>query len=302
MRAKYAHKEVARMRAFRSELESQLIGKPHVLGTMLGLKEAAGETTAQLSLVVFVSEKVDTASLGKQQKIPATLSAGGKAFVTDVQRYTSLMLQADPFPAGALTTNDGTEYGTMTSFARTKTEIYGLTCAHAIEGTDNNPYSQSPVAVWSPALKKFIMVGSSAMALAGGGAGVPGAFGFSDAALFTIVDPNLRKRAIQGTQIPVAAAKFGERVYGSATSGAKTGTVVGIEKQVGNELADLVIDVDFPGTLRGDSGMLWRNANGHAIGIHAKGDGGAPGSGSKRTAAMGVGRAVSGLQIALINP
>lgn len=141
----------------------------------------------------------------------------------------------------------------------------------------------------------------SAMALAGGGAGVPGAFGFSDAALFTLTDAELYQRALNATPIPLTAPKFGETVYGSATSGAKTGKVIGIEKRIGVHLADIVVRVDYPGTFRGDSGMLWRNASGHALAIHAQGNG-APGVGSRLTAAMSASRAASGLSVVLLDP
>ncbi|MEO6280429.1 hypothetical protein [Roseateles sp.] len=303
MRPKAAVREVSRIRRSRSSVEALLTEKPHVIGSMIGLKSCNGQLTDQVSLVVFVSQKLPEAALPAEQVIPKRVEIDGVTVQLDVLPYGGMTFQATgPFPAGSLTTYDGTEYGTMTAFARTQFDVYGLTCAHAIEGLDRNAYSPSDVAIWSPPLKRAILVGRSAIALAGGGAGVPGAFGFSDAALFTLAEASLRKRALAGGQIPVAAPKFGESVYGTATSGAKVGQVVGIEQRVGPELADLVVQVAHPGTFRGDSGMLWRNAQGQAIGIHAKGDGNGPGVGSGLTAAMSAYRAAAGLQIAFINP
>jgi hypothetical protein len=291
------------LRSVRGQADQRLLGLPNVVGSMLGVKQTDGELTGEIGIVVFVSDKVPLSKLKRSQRIPASLNVEGKTLLTDVLPYTGMRLQAtSAFPSGTLTTYDGTEYGTLCAFARSQSDVcYGLTCAHVIEGADNNAYSQSPIAIWSPALQRALFVGQSAMALAGGGAGVPGAFGFSDAALFTLAEPTLRDRALKGSQIPFGAPKFGERVFGSATSGAKTGTVVGIEKRVGTELADVIVKVDQPGTFKGDSGMLWRNANGHAVGIHAKGDG-APGVGSGLSAAMSAYRAATGLQVLLINP
>lgn len=303
MRPKAAVREVSRIRGIRSSIEALLRKKNNFVGSMIGLKSRESQLTDQVSLVVFVSRKLPEDELPPKHRIPDRIKIKGVAVQLDVLPYAGMTFQArGPFPNGSLTTFDGTEYGTMTAFARTKFEVYGLTCAHAIEGQDNNAYSPSPVAIWSPSLKKAIPVGHSAIALAGGGAGVPGAFGFSDAALFTLADSGLRKRALAGTQIPVATPKFGEPVFGMATSGAKVGRVVGVEQHVGLELADLVVKVEHPGTFRGDSGMLWRNARGQAIGIHAKGDGNGPGAGSGLTAAMSASRAAAGLQIVLINP
>ncbi|MDM0059016.1 hypothetical protein [Variovorax fucosicus] len=303
MRPKAAVREVSRIRGIRSSVEALLKEKSNVIGSMIGLKSRENQLTDQVSLVVFVSQKLPADKLLSEHRIPDRIKIKGMSVQLDVLPYAGMTFQASgPFPDGSLTTFDGIEYGTMTAFARTQFEIYGLTCAHAVEGLDNNAYSPSPVAIWSPTHKKAIPVGQSAIALAGGGAGVPGAFGFSDAALFTLADSSLRKRALAGTQIPVAAPKFGEPVFGTATSGAKVGKVVGIEQRVGIELADLVVQVTHPGTFRGDSGMLWRNAKGQAIGIHAKGDGNGPGVGSGLTAAMSAFRAAAGLQIAFINP
>ena len=304
MRNAASSRALRQLRNVRAKAEKRFYKKPNVLGSMLGLRIAQGQVLNELVLTVFVRKKIPTEAIPQSERIPRRVTINQTVVSTDVIEINGFVFQAgSPFPtAGALTTSDATEFGTMTAFARSKFDLFGLTCAHAIEGPDNNPYTQTRVGVWSPSLKRAIPVGDSAFALAGGGAGVPGAYGFMDAALFTLVDRDLRNRANKGAVIPVAAPRMGAAVRGDATSGPKTGTIIGIEKRVGPHLADIVVRVDPPGTFKGDSGMLWRSSSGggHAIGIHALGDGVFPGRGSNLSAAMSAARAAEGLSVDLV--
>jgi hypothetical protein len=286
------------LRRHRSRAEARLLGKANVIGTMLGARIRAGKVRRELVLTVLVAEKLADEEIAASERIPARLRVADTSIATDVVEAAHMVQQA-AFPLGiGLTLHDGVEVGTLAAFARSALDVFGLTCAHVIEGVDHNPYTRSTVSVWSG--KSYLPVGSSAMALAGGGAGLPGAYGFSDAALFTLHSAELRERALQGRPVAVANPLLGARVTAVATSGAKSGTIIGLEQDLGGELSDVVVRVDAPGSFRGDSGMLWRDAAGRAVAIHAKGEIQAPGIGSRLTAAMSAARAASGLGIQFV--
>lgn len=289
------------LRKARAVAEQKLSKKKNFMGTMLGLRIKKNRICAEKVLTVFVSEKINSNSLERKNRIPKYLKIEDEVIKIDVVPILSLILQNDPFPLkGALTTNDGTEFSTMTAFARSPYDVFGMTCAHAIEGFDNDPFTQSPVSVWSPLMNRYIGVGNSALILAGGGAGVSGSYGFADAALFTLTEDSLRLRAQKGKVILSNAVSIGETVFGSATSGPKEGEVIGIEMNFGSQLVDILIRVKGKGTFRGDSGMLWKTLNGRAVAIHAKGSMEPPGIGSSLSACMSAIRAENGFGIKFI--
>lgn len=297
----YTADSFSNLRKLRILAEKKISGKKNFMGTMLGVRIKKGIIYPEKVLTVFVCQKTDSHVLSKNHRIPKQLKIGSEIIRIDILPIQSLILQNDLFPStGALTANDGVEFSTLTAFAKSPYDFFGMTCAHALGGFDKDPYTQSPVSIWSPLMNKYISVGNSALVLAGGGTGIPGSYGFADIALFTLIEENIRTRAQKGNILSTNLVNIGETVFGSATSGVKTGEVIGIEMSFGSQLIDILVKVKGNGTFRGDSGMLWKNSNGEAVAIHAKGSMESPGIGSSLSACMSAVRAEHGFNIKFI--
>ncbi|MBL0039048.1 MAG: hypothetical protein IPP36_11275 [Nitrosomonadales bacterium] len=76
--------------------------------------------------------------------------------------------------------------------------------------------------------------------------------------------------------------------------------VVGVEADAMGERCDVVLNVDPPGTFRGDSGMLWLTEDGRAAAIHSRGEVMAGMQGSRLTTAMSALRLTIALGVRLV--
>lgn len=134
----------------RSEAERRLLSKKNVLGLMIGSKQTGGAVSSEIVLTAVVGHKVPLADLTRIDRIPRRLSIRKQNVKTDVIEIKGWVNQSSTFPlGGALSTYDGVEYGTMSAFGRSEAGIFGVTCAHAVEGRDRNPDTPDPVSIWS---------------------------------------------------------------------------------------------------------------------------------------------------------
>lgn len=287
------------LRRGRAHLDRVAAKYPNVVGSMIGLKLRNKEISSEVAFTIFVRQKIRSEGLEESECLPRSVTLNQNEVPTDVIQIGPLMYQGGIFPPN-LGTWDGTETGTVACFAKSSEDLFCVTCAHCIAGPDRNPNTPSTVSIWSSSKSDYIPVGDSVIGVSGHGRGVMSDYGFSDVALFSCRDQELRDRAqtapaLRALRLP----KFGETVFGFSGAGKRTGRIVGIESHLWSTYADIVVQVDAPGTFRGDSGMLWVNAEGHAVGIHAMGAIGAPGEGSTLTVAMSAGRAEKLLNVTL---
>lgn len=85
--------------------ESELLGKPNVVGVAIGKKISNGITTEEDAIAVFVSEKKDLNTLSLSDRVPRNLQFGALAAPTDVVEigeviafYDSKGKHRPPFP------------------------------------------------------------------------------------------------------------------------------------------------------------------------------------------------------------
>ncbi|HPD60263.1 MAG TPA: hypothetical protein PKV48_00680, partial [Thermodesulfobacteriota bacterium] len=262
---------IQEIRRLRQKAEEQLFTLPNVIGSMVGLKMKSGKLTKKIGLTIFVSQKVPSKQLGPGEQIPARVIVSGHAVATDVFEMRPLRPQAKVFPDHPLSISDGLQTGVVSSFCRSPYGVFGLTCAHVVGGPDKDPVTPDPVEIRSaPPNPRYIQVGKTLCAFVGSGCGIPGNFGFADAALFTLDHPDLLNRAQNAKVIKAAAPKLGEIVKGNVASQIIiTGRVHGIEAKAYGMFIDVLVKVDEPGTSKGDSGMLWKNQKGQPVAIHA---------------------------------
>jgi len=287
------------IRRRRAEALALIGGYPNVVGSMIGLKVAGGRRTRTVGLTVFVSRKMPLASLSRGKRLPNELQVGGISIPVDVIQMGPLRNQSGLFPAqGALVTYDGAGPGTLSCLCRSGDGLFGLTCAHALKGKDGDPTTPTPVSVWSPTMRRYESVGQSLRAVTGPGAGVPGRFGFVDAAIFSVEHPELAAMGASATPTGSVEASIGTKLHGfGAMRGRRTGVVLGVDQVLFGVRCDYVVSVDPPGTYRGDSGLLWRNSAGDPVAIHAK----APKQGALISAAMSAVRAEGELEVEFLS-
>lgn len=282
---------IPEIKELRERAEERLLKLPNVIGSMIGAKIKSGNLKKKIGLTLFVAEKISPEKLGPKEQIPRQITIEGRTLQTDVLEIRSLRPQSSIFPR-VLVVSDGHESGTVSSLCSSPHGFFGLTCAHVISATERNPATPDPVEIWSPLKRDYVRIGNSLYAFMSSGAGTEDDFGFADAALFTLDYPELVARAKGAAVIPAAEPEIGETVQGDGgTHGTLTGTVLGIQKKVENMLIDVCVQVDAPGTFKGDSGMLWKNKGGKPVAIHAYGERGLPLDGSKFSGSMLASRA-----------
>jgi hypothetical protein len=227
----------------------------------------------------------------------------GKLIPVDVVELRPMRPQAGLFSnPGPIGVNVGNSTGTIGAFCRSPNGLFVLTCAHVLGSTGSDPLRAVPIQAWSSITQGWIPIGRTLFSVSGQGSGVHGDFGFLDAGLTTLEHPELVDRAQAATQITARSCTLGEIVRADgAAKGARQGSIVGIEQILSDFWADAVIQVMSPGTFGGDSGMLWKDANGDALAIHAFGENIGDGGGSPLTAAMFAERATMKLGVDLLS-
>ncbi len=296
---------IGRLRSSRSEIFKRICDRPNVIGSMIGVKYRGGVRTNRLGLTVFVSEKIPKNDLDARARIPKTIQVAGNRIYTDVVTWRSMGEQALD---RASILYDGYQQGTLTGFGRRGERTYGLSCAHCLAGQDRNPASPTAISMYSLDQGKYLDVGQSLFSVYSAGPGNAGDFGYIDCGLFSLTEDSMIERARRAS--PLESVRDLRDLIGqplSATSSlhspgydqVRHAQVIGIEFEAFHERCDVVLEVQSPGTFRGDSGMLWITPAGKAAAMHARGELMPPGKGSRLTTAMSVARAEQFLQIQL---
>lgn len=295
---------VDELRSRRPEADDRVGSRADVIGSMLGVKLKAGQCTGRLAFTYLVREKLPLQDIAPRRRIPRRLTVRGCSVPTDVVAWPRMVEQA----MVPTIISDGPGQGSLTCFARTPTESFGLSCAHCLVGADGNPVTPTNVAYWRD--NGWLVAGRSRYLAYAPGAGLLGNFGYLDCGLIELSDAELRARAHHG--VPLASvgdihSLLGQPLVAASAlnAGAGTGpqrqaTVVGVEQVGLDECSDLVLTVDAPGTFGGDSGMLWLTPGGQAAAVHARGERQPPMQGSRLTTAMAACRVGSVLGVQLI--
>lgn len=288
----------------RQELDDRIGSKADILGSMVGLKLTSGKITGRLGVTYFVHEKIPKTELEPRKKVPAKLKVRNIFVSTDVMEWPHMEEQA--LPEGTILF-DGRVQGTLSCFGLSKVGAFGVSCAHCLTGTDENPATPTTVAAYVRQNGKFFPVGQSVYMVYSPGVGIHDNFGYLDCGLFDLRDQGLAARAANSRAIKIVDdihSLLGRPLFGISALNAPNSSehlreakVIGIEAQALGERCDLVLSVSLPGTFRGDSGMLWITKEGQAAALHARGEIMAGIQGSLVTTAMSAIRASAALGV-----
>jgi len=294
------------LRAIRETADERIGEKADVIGSMLALKLVGGVPRRHLGITYFVREKIPLKHLSKRKRIPKQLTIGKTTFKTDVLEWPNMAQQS---LKDASIIFDGKLQGTLTCFGHSDAGVFGVSCAHCLEGVDGNPATPTPVSMYSDDSGQFVDAGSSIYALFSPGPGRQDDFGYIDCGLFDIQERTLLGRANAASPLGVIedeGSLIGKRLIATSALNApnwpdhnRSAIVVGLHANALNERCDLVLQADAPGTFHGDSGMLWKTEDGQAAGIHARGEVMPAMVGSRLVTAMAAHRVASRLGVTL---
>jgi len=65
--------QTERAKAVQEKYNDELMAKPHVVGTAVGMRKRQGHYTPEVAVVVMVSQKVPESELGPEEKLPKEL-------------------------------------------------------------------------------------------------------------------------------------------------------------------------------------------------------------------------------------
>lgn len=264
---------LAAARALRASAHGDLAALSGVVGTAVGFKRTGGRRTRTPSVVVYVRKKLPADQLVAAHSVPADLPTDSGPIHTDVVELAELEYQFGPAPWFCRDRRDN--QGTVTTLCRPFNggPPAGLTCAHCIGGADSDPSSPDPITVYDPVDRQYREVGPSGPYSRNNGFGLPGNFGFTDWGLFDVEgDPDMVEAGLTAPPLSVQSPWPNARVTTRSAHGALLGSIDQIDAQFGDLYADLVIRLDRGRVFRGDSGALWRAADGSALAIHAIGE------------------------------
>lgn len=273
----HKHFQIARKGA-----DSRLIRRlPGVVGTCLGLKERDGEKTNKVCLTVFVRKKHPKDKLPEKGIIPSKVVRHGKEWQTDVIEIRGLEKQ------GRFGIQDGVHAGTLGCFGRDAQAVFGVSCAHCIGGPDNDPFKPNDIVVEYPDAGNFTLLGQSDNAVDFPGTGISPDYGAIDSGLIRVSDSTIESYATGQPGLPVLrfqptmtqdqianSLRFTPVTGWGAKSGLHNAIVAGVFCQVFDQFFDLMITDPSNGPLteRGDSGLVWLDPFGRAVGFHMQGD------------------------------
>jgi hypothetical protein len=277
-RRKTGHKnfQIARKRA-----DARLKNLSNVVGTGFGIKERDNTKTSEYCLTVFVRKKQARHKLSKKEIIPSKVVRHGRELPTDVIEIRGLEKQ------GRFGIEDGAHAGTLGCFGKNSHELFGVSCAHCIGGPEDDPWTPKDIVVEYPDTGKFLLLGQSADAICQNGTGVFPKYGALDSGLIHVSDETLEQYAARQPNLP--ALSFAPstdpiqifrslqytRVQGTgAKSGFHDAIIANVFVNVFGQFFDLMItdSENGPLTEQGDSGLIWLNSFGRAVGFHMQGD------------------------------
>lgn len=301
----YNRAEITRLRNARREALQRLEKHPNLVGSMIGLKFQNGVRTKGVGLTLFVSEKIPESELAPRHRIPKTIKTSAGVLKTDVLVWRPMVEQS--LQQSSLM-YDGSQQGTLTCFGLREDKGFGVSCAHCLAGIDGNPATPTVVEMWDGHNSQWLKAGKSLYAVYSAGPGESGNFGYIDCGLFSLRDDDLIIRAQNARRLRVVTNLYklvGQQLTGRSSlpsegvgDSMRFAHVIGVEQEALNGNSDLVLEVEKPGTFKGDSGMLWFAPDGKAAAIHARGEA-LEDQGSRLVTAMSAARAATYLQIDL---
>ncbi|EJE48786.1 hypothetical protein PMI14_06787 [Acidovorax sp. CF316] len=274
---------------------------------MIGMKIRADEPVARPCLTYFVKEKIPLEELPPRARIPSRLVLSGTSIPTDVIVWPKMEMH--DLSRGKFI-RDGFTQGVLTAFAESRYGRWGLSCGHCMLGPDQKPYTHADIEMHDHASGNFVSAGPTAQTyFSPGGSLISGARGYIDCGLFALVDEKLRARA--ETALPLDTVDLASTAYqrltgesvmaiGEVIGGKRSGLVIGIDQFGIDDYSDIVLKVDLPGLIVGDSGMLWLTSDGRAAAIHCRGEIVKRGNGSILVTAMSAQRASEVLGVTLL--
>ena len=273
---------------------------------MIGLKYRGGVRSKSIGLTFFVTEKIPEKELSPQHRIPKKIKTAAGTLNTDVVVWRPMVEQG---LEQATLMYDGSRQGTLTCFGLRSDDVFGVSCAHCIAGEDQNPATPTIVEMWDALNQQWLKAGKSLYAIYSPGPGKSGNFGYVDCGLFSLRDSDLTTRARNATQLRTVKNLYellDQQLTGRSSltpegvnNPRRSARVIGVEKEALDGNCDLVLEVEFPGTFKGDSGLLWLTSAGKAAAIHARGEKTQDGRGSSLVTAMSAARAADYLQVIL---
>jgi hypothetical protein len=273
---------------------------------MIGLKYRGGVRSKRVGLTLFVTEKVPDGELSPQHRIPKRITTTVGTLNTDVIVWRPMVEQG---LEQATLMYDGSRQGTLTCFGLRSDDEFGVSCAHCIAGDDRNPATPTIVEMWDAQNRQWLKAGKSLYAVYSPGPGEVGNFGYVDCGLFSLRDDNLTTRARNARRLRTVDnvyALLDQQLTGRSSlkpegvnDPNRSARVIGVEMAALDGNCDVVLEVEYPGTFKGDSGMLWMTSGGKAAAIHARGETTQDGRGSSLVTAMSAARAADYLRVDL---
>ena len=298
--------EIARLRKARLEALERVGERPNLVGSMIGLKYRRGVRSKSVGLTLFVTEKIPETELSPRHRIPKSIKTTAGTLNTDVVVWRPMVEQG---LEQATLMYDGSRQGTLTCFGLRSDNGFGVSCAHCIAGDDRNPATPTIVEMWDAQNRQWLKAGKSLYAPYSPGPGEPGNFGYVDCGLFSLRDDDLTTRARNARRLRTVKNLYellDQRLTGRSSLDPegvndpnRRARVIGVEMEALDGNSDVVLEVEYPGTFKGDSGMLWLTSVGKAAAIHARGEETQEGRGSSLVTAMSAARAADYLQVDL---
>jgi hypothetical protein len=266
--------------AHRGEIDRSISTLPNVLASSIGLKKTDGNITDIRCLKVFVRDKNN--DLDQSKIIPVTITKGRFEIPTDDVELKKFRLESDPL---VIRSGDTTQ-GILTCFAKTNGTYYGISCDHVIAGEDGIINAKDILRFWHENNWHEIGIGHQGYTTKGNGE-LPD-FGVMDSGLIKINSSWLIEKLKSCKLLSYYNMKneksifslIGTRVTGNSFTGeVLNGLVTGVlqrpydDRDSHSFYSDIVIESeDNSGlTLKGDSGLLWKDQNGKAIAMHIGG-------------------------------
>jgi hypothetical protein len=286
-----------------------VLGRAGVIGSMIGVKVRRGRALKRPTMTFLVREKVAVGDLAPEDRIPSRLvMEDGEEIETDVIVWPDM---AHHGLEAARILTDTKRQGALTGFGRSQFGVFGVTCAHCLAGQDDNVATPTLIKMYGANPPGYLPAGRSLTGAFSPGGGTPGNFGYLDCGLFTLTDDVLAARAENAVDVGVVDdlnEVLGQVLQGESPlnapnwtgGGTRTATVLGVNAAAIDEYCDIVLQADDPGLFHGDSGLLWRTADGRAAAIHARGELAPSLQGSHLISGMSASRAAAMLQVTLL--
>jgi hypothetical protein len=281
-----ANKRLQRLKRYqraRKAADAKLHAHRNVVGSCFGMKKSEGVRTDQLCVTVFVRRKVGRSKLRQEDRIPDFVQRHGLTLPTDVVVVGKFRNQL------GFAIWDGVQVGTLGAFAHKDNKLVGVTCAHCITGTAGDFNIPTSISIKFPENESFGPLGPSISGMSLPGTGISPEFGDFDLGLVDVTAPPVvdyvtTRSSMSVFRPPDLATQQGlldllqylpVQGWGAGSDNIVRGRIEGVMGVWDDKFFDLMIENHSGGGLThdGDSGMMWTNAAGEALGIHMGGDG-----------------------------